>query len=63
MTKWNDKKQKDGRGLGLRRLLIDDFPNNNQPKIGVQDGGKYEGAGEAKFHCCGGVEVRKEIKH
>ena len=37
------KKQKDGRGLGLRRLPIDDFPHNNQPKIGVQDGGKYEG--------------------
>jgi hypothetical protein len=41
-TKWNDKKR-DGQGLGLRRLPNDDFAHNNQPKIGVRDGGEYEG--------------------
>ena len=30
-------------GLGLRQLPIDDFARNNQPKIGVRDGGEYEG--------------------
>jgi hypothetical protein len=27
----------------LRWLPIDDCPHNNQPKIGVRDGGEYEG--------------------
>ena len=56
------KKQRFGWGLGLRRLPIDNFPHNNQPKIGVRDGGEYEGevrqaggAGEANYHCVGGV--------
>jgi len=37
------KKMRFGRGLGLRRLLIDNFLHNNQPKIGIRDGGEYEG--------------------
>ena len=37
------KKLRDGRGLGLRWLPIDDFPHNNRLKIGVRDGGEYEG--------------------
>jgi hypothetical protein len=37
------KKLRDGRGLGLRWLPINDFPHNNQPKLGVWDGGEYEG--------------------
>jgi len=51
-----------GRGLGLRRLLIDNFPHNNQPKIGVREAGEYEGEvrraggeGEVQYHCFGGV--------
>jgi hypothetical protein len=59
------KEWRDGWGLRLRRLPIDDFPHNNQPKIGVRDGRKYEGevqgagdTGEVQFHCFGGMEVR-----
>ena len=37
------KKQRDGRGLGLRRLSIDDFPHNNQPKQAVGMEGNMEG--------------------
>ncbi len=51
-----------GRGLGLRRLPINNFPHNNQPKIGVRDRGEYEGEvrraggeGEAQYHCFGGI--------
>ena len=61
-TKWNDKKKGFGQGLGLRRLPIDNFPHNNQPKIGVRDAREYEGevqqvggAGEAQYHCFGGI--------
>jgi hypothetical protein len=55
-TKWNDEKHIERwRGLGLRRLPIDDFAHNNQPKIGVQDGGEYEGevrlGGSARRGC------------
>jgi hypothetical protein len=35
--------KRDRWGLGLRRLPIDDFARNNQPKIGTRDGGEYEG--------------------
>ena len=35
--------KRDWRGLGLRGLRIDNFARNNQPKIGVRDGGEYEG--------------------
>ncbi len=44
-TKWNDGKiERDGQRLGLRQLPIDDFPHNNDgPKIGIWDGGNYEG--------------------
>ena len=62
VTKWNNNKNRDKRGLGLRRLPIDNFPHNNQPKIGVRDAGEYEGeerqaegVGEAQYHCFGGV--------
>ncbi len=33
--------KKDWWGLDLRRLPIDDFARNNQPKLGVRDGGEY----------------------
>ena len=43
-------------------LPIDDFPHSNKPKIGGRDGGEYGGevrraggAGEAHFHCFGGI--------
>ena len=43
-TKCNDRKnERDGWGLGLRRLPINVFPHNNQPKSGLRDGGEYEG--------------------
>jgi len=51
-----------GQGLGLSRLPIDNFPHNNQPKIGDRDAGEYEGevrqaggVGEAQYHCFGGI--------
>ena len=44
------------------RLPIDDFPHNNQPKIGGWDGGEYGGevrraggTGEAHVHCFGDI--------
>jgi hypothetical protein len=37
------KTLRDGLGLGLGWLPINDFPHNSQPKIGVRDGGEYEG--------------------
>ena len=47
---------------GLRQMPIDDLKHNNQPKIGVRDGGEYGGevhqaggAGEAQFHSFWGV--------
>ncbi len=37
-TKWNNEKI-----VGLRRLPIDNFPHNNRPRIGIQDGVEYKG--------------------
>jgi hypothetical protein len=66
-TKWNNNKKKGfGRGLGLRRLPINNFSHNNQPKIGVRDAGEYEGevrqaggTGEVQYHSFGGVGSTK----
>jgi hypothetical protein len=46
-TKWNDEKKRDGWGLGLGQLPIDDFPHNNQPKIGVSG---MEGSMKGRCH-------------
>ena len=61
-VKWSSKKLRDGRGLGHRRLPIDHFTRNNQPKTGGHNGGEYDGeaqqaggAGEAQYHGFGGL--------
>jgi hypothetical protein len=54
------KKLRDGLGLGHRRPPIKNFTHNNQPKTGGRNGGDYEGevqqaggTGEAQYHCFG----------
>ena len=59
------QKLKDGPGLGHRRLPIEHFTHNNQPKTGGHNGEEYGGkvrrvggAGEARYYCVeGGIRV------